>query len=151
MTVQTPATVEIDALLRGYLAMGVMTRRATHLLVALAAAVALAVVHLLELRDSFHPRFVGMDKRRQDGFERQPWPEVVQVPSTPHDARLPLEMTLLADGLAQRIVQLGRIHDRRIKTLGQQSPFLDMLLPRSVAAFAADGVTRCDGCSYRLR
>ncbi len=56
-------------------------------------------------------------------------------------------MTLLADRLAQRRLQVARVNDGKVRTsrLFATQPAFDVKLARSVAALAADRVAMEDG------
>src|SRR5436190_41101 len=75
---------------------------------------AAALVHLLDMADSlraFPPLRCG-DEHRPELLHRQAGAEVVQPAAVAHEPSFPLQVALLADGLAERRRQVPRVDDR---------------------------------------
>jgi hypothetical protein len=105
-----------------------------------AALEAVALVHLLDLADGPRalPRLRGADEHRQEQPQRQAGAEVVLAAAAAQDAGGADQVTLLADGVAQRRLQAAGVDDGAVPLLLLAAG--DVQRPRAVAALAADGV-----------
>jgi hypothetical protein len=98
-------------------------------------------VHLLDVTGDAVAAgpFAGGDEDAPHAVERLAGAVVERFLPAPHDALAAAEVALLADGLAQRRVELGGVDDGKAVLRGP-----DVQLPRAVTALAADGVTLKD-------
>src|SRR5437870_8881250 len=114
MALQTPAAVERDFLLRRGQLMRVVTRNTTEPTLALLKTAAQS--HLVDMPDRFlAAHILGQpDKYGFDQVQRQSRAVVEQRSPAAHHARFTLKMALLANGFAQRRLQMARVHDGEI-------------------------------------
>ena len=107
---------------------------------ALARFEATALVHLLELADeTVFGRARWLLQHGPEAMEWQTRPKVLIPAAGPQDTPLAVQVALLADGVPERGLQRGGIHDRQVPAvdrLGTQ----DVELARPVTPLAADGV-----------
>src|SRR5262249_40958813 len=112
---------------------GIVTGNAAHLLGAGAFLIAHALMHLLNMIDGLKRlRIVlGGHENRPKPLQRQPGPEIIQMPAPRQQSRRSLEVTLLADCVAQCRFQATRVHDVVFRPTWHMSP------AGTMAAFAA--------------
>jgi hypothetical protein len=135
MTSQAGLAKVLDLPLGSYFLMRIVATDATQF-TSWAPLKAQAFVHLLDMVHRLAVVFDlgSSDVDRPKFFKRQTWPKVIQPAAALQHARRSLQVTLLADCLSQRRLQLAGVDD--VVLLGA----FCMQLARAMTAFAADRV-----------
>ena len=99
--------------------MGVVARDAAQ--PSLARGMAAAFTHLLDLSDkAIAPRPLGRHKDGPETLKRLPRPKILVTLAQARDPPRAAQMTLLANGVAEGRLELGRIDDRVVSPVDQR-------------------------------
>ncbi len=140
VALQTATAIKLNPLVLVRPVVRIVTRNAAEF--SLAGNVAAALLHLLELAHRaitlHHFRNENVD--RPELVQRQTRAKIEGLAAAPQTAVLPLQMALLANGVAQPRLQLRRVHDRVVVFVGFGAVFalLDVEFAWAVATLATN-------------